>query len=82
MNRPYARLLSGKKTAYAEYRKLRDEAVVAKAHHAFKIAVLRCSRRTVPSNVAGLRIRSLLLLNSFPGRNIIDRRLALANPYA
>jgi len=26
MNRPYARLLSGKKTAYAEYRKLRDEA--------------------------------------------------------
>ena len=53
MNRPYARLLSGKKTAYAEYRKLRDEAVVAKAHHAFKIAVLRYSRRAVPSNDTG-----------------------------
>ena len=26
MDKPYAELLSGKKTAYAEYRKLRDEA--------------------------------------------------------
>jgi len=32
---------------------LRDEAVIAKAHHAFKIAVLRYSRRAVPSNDTG-----------------------------